>query len=175
MFADGPAHSQLTVATHGQHHGGGHFVGALGGDVQHDALLGSDGLLRQEPLHQFVHAAVDAVRAGQQIARIHGEQLVHIVELDHHIRRREPLDRHWRILRTKAPAPQSKSEGDRARPAAPGHLSHTPAGTRSRAAVLRISARKDVKSEIVLAATVATGRALRLVASVFDTMITLSI
>jgi hypothetical protein len=49
---------------------------------------------------------------------------------------------------------------------------YTAAGTR--AAVLRISCRSEVNSEIVLVATVATGRALRPVGSVFDTITTLS-
>jgi uncharacterized linocin/CFP29 family protein len=48
----------------------------------------------------------------------------------------------------------------------------TPAGTRS--AVARISCRSDVNSEIVLVATDAPGRELRPVASVFDTITTLS-
>jgi len=50
---------------------------------------------------------------------------------------------------------------------------YTPAGTRS-FALARISLRSEVNSEIVLVATVATGRALRPVASVLDTMTTLS-
>jgi hypothetical protein len=60
----------------------------------------------------------------------------------------------------------------RRRPAAAEADSHTPAGTRF--AVARISWRSDVNSEIVLVATEATGRALRPVASVFETMTTLS-
>jgi hypothetical protein len=51
-------------------------------------------------------------------------------------------------------------------------LPHTPAGTRS--AFARISWRSEVNSEIVLVATEATGRALRPVASVLDTITTLS-
>ena len=46
-----------------------------------------------------------------------------------------------------------------------------PAGT---LAFARISRRRDVNSEIVRVATVATGRALRPVASVLDTITTLS-
>ena len=49
---------------------------------------------------------------------------------------------------------------------------HTPAGTRS--AVFRIPLRSDANSEIVLVATDATGRVLRPVASVLDTITTLS-
>ena len=49
---------------------------------------------------------------------------------------------------------------------------YPPAGTLS--AVLRISCRSDVNSEIVLVATDATGRALRPVGSVLDTITTLS-
>jgi hypothetical protein len=48
----------------------------------------------------------------------------------------------------------------------------TPAGTFSD--FEPISRRRDVNSEIVRVATVATGRELRPVASVFDTMTTLS-
>ena len=52
--------------------------------------------------------------------------------------------------------------------------SQTVAGTRAAAAETVISCRSAVKSEIVLVATVATGRALRPVASVLDTITTLS-
>ncbi len=54
----------------------------------------------------------------------------------------------------------------------PSGSAQTPAGTF--AGVERISRHSEVKSEICLVATVATGRTLRPVASVFDTMTTLS-
>ncbi len=53
-----------------------------------------------------------------------------------------------------------------------GGATHTDAGTRSAFALAVISCRSAVKSEMVLVATVATGRALRPDASRLDTITT---
>jgi hypothetical protein len=84
----GSAQSQVAIAADGRHHLGSLLVGAHAGDVQNDTLVRADPSLRQQPLHQFVHTAVDATRAGEQAARVGIEQLFGIGDLDHHIGRR---------------------------------------------------------------------------------------